>query len=698
MSVKISEISKQLGVTQKELKEKIIELGFDIKKTARTIDEDLAELIIEELSGSPEEEIEDPKDTADEYANMLDRQLDREIIKSQRKKTAGRDTKKRNDRTDAESQGVAKGGIEVGDAISVKEFAEKAGISAAKIIGELMKNGVLANINQQIDYDTLQVVAEDLGIEIKRKRVEASAEDLVDRNIEALLKEEDSSDLEERPAVVSIMGHVDHGKTSLLDYIRKSNVVAGESGGITQHVAAYQVEKKGKKITFLDTPGHEAFTAMRARGAKATDIAILVVASNEGMKPQSIEALNHARDAEIPIIVAITKVDLPDANVDKIKGELTEHDLQPEDWGGKTVVVPVSAMSGEGIDDLLEMILLVAEVEDLKANADREAVATVIESHMDKSLGPVATVIVNTGTLEIMDNFVVGATYGRVKAMIDHTGKRIKKAVPSTPILIAGLDETPVAGDLLQVVDNEKVARTQAIKVKDLQQIHGKESEGSDMSAIMSKINAGNLKSLKIILKTDTKGSLEAIKNSLAKIQSDDIILKIVHSDVAQVTDSDVMMAAAGEALIFAFHVAASPHVNKLAQQYGVEIRKYSVIYTLIDDVKQIMTGLLDPEQIETTLGKARVKQVFFQKRAEKIIGCGIENGLIENKSMVKVYRGEELLGEGRIESLKKVDKVVDSLKAGNDCGIKFVGPIDLEEGDMLECYKIETRARTLEG
>lgn len=701
MSVKISEIAEKLGMTQKDLKEKIIELGFDIKKTARTIDEEVAELILDELGeGSDEEEVvESDGDTVTEYENIIDRQLDREIIKKQRKRTAGRDTGKKKGKDD-DSDGEEKKGqaIEIGDVISVKEFAEKTGVSAAKVIGELMKNGVLANINQQIDFDTIQIIADELDVKVKRKRAEASAEDILHRNIGALLEEDDAKVLQKRPPVVSIMGHVDHGKTSLLDYIREANVVATESGGITQHVAAYQVEKNGELISFLDTPGHEAFTAMRARGAKATDIAILVVAANEGIKPQTIEAINHAKDAEIPIIVAITKVDLPDANVDRVKGELVEHGLQPEDWGGSTIVTPVSAMTGEGIDTLLEMILLVAEMEDLKANPNREAVATVIEAHMDKSLGPVATVIVNTGVLRIMDNFVIGATYGRIKAMFDHNGKRVESADPSVPVLIAGLDQTPVSGDLLQVVSGEKAARLQATNVRALKDLRGKEGEGSDMSQILSKIQSGNLKALKIILKTDNKGSLEAIKSSLAKIKSDDVILKIVHSDVANVTDSDVMMAAAGEALIFAFHVTSSAQVNKLAQQYGVEIRKYTVIYKLVDDVKAIMTGLLDPEMVETVTGKARVKQVFFAKRSERIVGCGVENGVIENKSFVRVMRGDEEIGEGRIDSLKKVDKVVKEIKEGNDCGIKFVGNVDLEEGDVFECYKVESRARTLEG
>lgn len=700
MSVKIADIAKQLGLTQKALKEKILELGFDIKKTARTLDEDLAELVLEELK--PDNNAEDSEDAggaAEEYESLIDKELDREIIKSQRKQTAGRDSKhkKRAEEVAKEKAAANEGEVEVGDAISVKEFAEKAGVSAAKVIGELMKNGILANINQQIDFDTVLIVAEDLGVAIRKLRTEASAEDILHRNIEALLEEDDPKSLKIRPAVVSVMGHVDHGKTSLLDAIRETDVVAGEAGGITQHIAAYQVEKKGKKITFLDTPGHEAFTAMRARGAKATDIAILVVSANEGVKPQTIEAVNHAKDAGIPILVAINKMDLPDANPEKVKGELVEHGLQPEDWGGSTVMVPVSAVTGQGISDLLDMVLLTAEMEELKANANREAVATVVEAHLDKSFGPVATVIVNTGTLKVMDNFVIGASYGRIKAMYDHNGKRIKSAPPSTPVMIAGLQTTPVTGDLLQAVKSEKIARNQAELVQDLKREGKLDDESADMSQIMSKIQSGNLKVLKVILKVDTKGSLEAIKASLAKIKSDDVALKVVHSGVGSVTDSDVMMAAAGQALIFAFHVGYSAHVAKLAEKYRVELSKYTVIYQMIDDVKAIMTGLLEPERVEVVLGKARIKEVFFTKRNVKIIGCGITNGTVENKAFAKVFRGEELLGEGTIDSLKKVDKVVSSLNEGNDCGIKFVCNFEVKADDILEVYKVESRQRTLE-
>ncbi len=700
MSVKIAELAQQLDMTQKALKEKIAELGFEIKKTARTIDEDLAELIVDELGSTPADEVAaDADDTADVYAEMIDQQLDREIIKKQRKRTAGRDSKSKKSSGTQESEAQAGGAVEIGDTISVKEFAEKAGVSAAKVIGELMKNGILANINQQIDFDTLHVVADDLGVKIKKLRGAASAEDILHRNIEALLEEDDKSVLESRPPIISIMGHVDHGKTSLLDRIREANVVAGESGGITQHIGAYQVQKNDRKITFLDTPGHEAFTAMRARGAKATDIAILVVAADDGIKPQTIEAINHANDAGIPIIVAITKMDLPAANVEKVKGQLVEHGLQPEDWGGTTVVVPVSSHTGEGIDDLLEMILLTADVEDFKANPNREAVGTVVEAHLDKSLGPVATVIVNTGTLKIMDSVVVGSTYGKMKAMYDHNGKRQAKAIPSQPVMIAGLESTPVTGDLLHVVKNEKTARTQAENIKLMQSNGGRDGEMSEADKILSKIHSGNLEVLKVILKTDTKGSLEAIKGQLAKIESDDVALKVVHSDVAQVTDSDVMMAAAGEALIFAFHTStSSPNVKKLAEQYGVEIRKYTVIYELIEDVRGIMSGMLEPENVEVTVGKATVKEVFYKKRETMIVGCGVTNGSIETKTLLRIFRGkeEEPIGEGRIDSLKKVDKDVKEVSSGNDCGIRYVGPIDLEPGDILECYKMESRERTL--
>lgn len=636
-----------------------------------------------------------PHDKAELYDELISKEMEREIIKSQRKQMAGKDSgKKKKGGDNAPPKGpVTDRVIELPDVITVKEFSEKTGIGAAKIIGELMKNGILANINQQIDYETAQILATDLGVQVKKKMSEASAEDVHRGNLEALLRDEDPADMKERPPIVVVMGHVDHGKTSLLDYIRESSVVAGESGGITQHIAAYQVEKNKRKITFLDTPGHEAFTAMRARGAKVTDIAILVVAADEGVKPQTIEALQHAQEAGVPIIVAINKMDKQGADPDRVKGELGEYDLVPEEWGGKTIMVPVSAKTGQGMDQLLDMILLTADLEDLKANPDRSAVGTVIEAHLDKSLGPVATVIVNSGTLNLMDNIVVGSTHGRIKVMKDHYGKNIKTAGPSTPVFIAGLESAPHSGDVFQVVSHEKLAREQARSVHTLREAELLARRG--VGEIISQISSGQLKQLKLVLKADAKGSLEALKESLGEIKNENVGVKIILSGVGAVTESDVMMAAAAGGIVMGFHVQANPQVKKTAERENVEILHYTVIYKLLDDIKKILTGMLEPEDIEVILGKAQVKQIFLTKRKEMIVGCRVLKGHVE-KVKVRVFRDEEQVGEGRITALKKVDENVKEVAENQECGIMFTGDIKLEEGDILEAYKREQRVRTL--
>jgi len=700
MSKKISDIAEKLGIDPKELKKKIKDLGFDIKATARTIEDDVAELVMDELNPKATEE---PKDTVQIYEEIFDKELDKEIIKQQRKQTAGKDTSKdkEKEKEEAEKQRKAKqeailkkGYIEIPSVISVKEFSEKIAQNPAKVIGELMKNGILANINQQIDFDTAAIIAEDLHIKIKKKREEAAIEDLFAGDLATLLKEDDPKDLSIRPPIISIMGHVDHGKTKLLDYIRKTNVMASEAGGITQHIGAYQVENNGRKITFLDTPGHEAFTAMRARGAKATDIAILVVAADEGVKPQTIEAMHHAQDAGIPIIVAITKIDKENANTDKVKAELAEQGLQCEEWGGKTIMVPLSSISGEGVNTLLDMILLVAELENLKANPNREAVATVIEAHLDKNLGPIATVLINTGTLKIMDNVVVGAAHGRIKVMKDHAGKNLKQACPSTPVLIAGLSIAPQSGDIMQVVKDDKTARVRAMQIALLKENAAKEGIlGRD---IFAQIASGKLKTLKIVLKADTKGSLEAITNSLSKVRDEEVAIKIIHSAVGNINESDAMMAAASGGLVIGFQVDTPTQAEKVAEREHVQILKYDIIYKLIEDLTKILAGLLEPEIVEVILGTAEVRKIFFKRKNELVIGCKIVKGKMVNKVKARIKRGTQILGELVIGSLKKVDENVDEIKEGNECGMKLNTNLEILEGDEIEAYKLEKKIRTL--
>jgi translation initiation factor IF-2 len=699
MSTKLSDLAEKLNIDVKDLKKKINELGFDVSPRARIIEDDVADLILDELSESSESvsEVEDkPSDVAEIYDEIIAQQQEREIIKSQRKKMAGKDSKKDQDRK-ASAEVVAvdtSKPIEIGDFISVKEFAEKTGIKIAKIIGELMKNGILANINQEIDFETAQIISDDMGIKLKRKRSIAKAEDLMLGDISNLIKEDDQATLKERPPVVCVMGHVDHGKTKLLDNIRHTDVVSKESGGITQHIGAYQVEKKGKLITFLDTPGHEAFTSMRARGAKVTDVAILVVAADEGVKPQTVEAINHAKEAGVPIIVALNKIDKEGVNPDKVKGELAELGLTPEDWGGDTVMVPVSALRGDGIDDLLEMVLLTAEMGNLKANPDREAIGTVIEAHLDHSLGPVATILVNTGTLKIMNYVIVGNTYGRIKLMQDHNGKSIRIAPPSTPVFISGLNKTPKSGDILQVVSDERKAKQRAEEISMLTKAEN-ESKMSGINQVLSSVKSEKM--LKLVVKADTKGSLEALKQSVSKIKDDEVAVKIIHSGVGSITKSDIMMAAASGGLVVGFHCDFdSLHVEKTAEREGVEVRKYKVIYDLLEDVKKILSGLLSPELVKVVLGRAEVKQVFLVKKNAMIIGCIVLSGKIEVKSKVSVLKGEEVIGEGSVDSLKKVDKEVKEIGEGNECGIKFSGNVSLEAGLVLECYKEEEKRRSI--
>jgi len=629
--------------------------------------------------------------TAEEL--VIERQIDREHFREQKKQRAI--SQKRGPK--AQPQIKPKTGVvEIPRAISVKEFAEKSGLPVSDVIANLFKNGIMATINQIIDYDTAAIVATELGVEVKMTEKEATSEELFAGDIKTFLQEEDKSLLKERPPIVTVMGHVDHGKTKLLDAIRHTNVVAGEAGGITQHIGAYQVNKNGHLITFLDTPGHEAFTAMRARGAKVTDIAILVVAADEGVKPQTVEAINHAKEAGVPIIVAINKIDKPTANIDRVKGELVEFGLQSEDWGGKTIMVPVSAHTKEGIDTLLEMILLVAEMEKFQANPKRMAVGTVIESHLDPALGPVATVLINTGTLHIGDNVVVGTTMGRIKTMHDYKGDVLKDVPPSGATRVSGVDKVPKAGDILQAVKNEKIAKERLNQIKELRRHQEETESGSMVERIVSQINTGNIKYLKLVVKTDTKGSLEAILQALYKIKTEDVAVKVIHYGVGNISDTDVIMAAASQALLIGFHVTVNTHVKKLAEKEHVDIKNYTIIYKLTEDTKAILSGMLEPEISVVELGKLEIKQIFLDKKKWLIAGCKVAQGKVEKGSMVRVTHNGETLFETKLESLKHIQQDVSELEKGSDCGIKISTPQPVEVGDVLEVFKIVKKQRTL--
>ncbi|MBU1017975.1 translation initiation factor IF-2 [Patescibacteria group bacterium] len=623
----------------------------------------------------------------------IEREIDKERFKEQKKNRAVGQKRV----TKAQPQIKAKTGvIKIPSVISVKELSEKCGLLVSDVMANLLKNGIMATINQKLDYDTASVIAADLGMEVKMIEKQATSEELFAGDMKALLQEEDKSALKERPPIVTIMGHVDHGKTRLLDTIRNTNVIAGESGGITQHIGAYQVKKNDHLITFLDTPGHEAFTAMRARGAKITDIAILVVAADEGVKPQTVEAINHAKEAGVPIIVAINKIDKPNANIDKVKGELVEYELQAEDWGGKTIMVPVSAHTGEGIDNLLEMILLVAEMETLKANPKRMAVGTVVESHLNPSLGPVVTILINTGTLRLGDVVVVGSAMGRVKTMHDDKGQSLKKVPPSGAVRISGLSKVPKAGDILQAFKDEKVAKGRLGQLVELRRQEREEESGSMVERIVSQINTGDINYLKLVVKADTKGSLEAILQALNKIKNDDVAVKVIHCGVGNISDTDVVMASASQALLVGFHVTANVHVRKVAEKEHVDIKDYTIIYKLTEDVHAILSGMLEPEINVVELGEMVVKQIFLDKKKWMIIGCEVKKGKVIKDSIARITRDGETLFETKIESLKHVAQDVTELEKGSECGIRIKTPQPVQEGDKLEVYKIEKKERTL--
>jgi translation initiation factor IF-2 len=579
--------------------------------------------------------------------------------------------------------------IKIGDSVSVKELAEKMSKPVAEIIKKLLMLGVMATINQELDFETASLIAVDFGIQVD-KLIDKSSE-------EVLLKEEEDAaeDLKARPPIVTIMGHVDHGKTSLLDAIRETNVIATEAGGITQHIGAYNVTIDGRKIAFLDTPGHEAFTAMRARGANVTDIAILVVAADDGVMPQTAEAINHAKAANVSIIVAINKIDKPGANPDRVKQELTEYGLLAEDWGGDTIMVPVSAKKKEGIDTLLEMILLSSEMLELKANPNKKAKGTVIEAQLDKGRGPIATILVQEGTLNIGDAFVVGHTSGRIRAMVDEKGKRLKKAGPSTPVEIIGLSEVPDAGDIFVVMEDEKDARQIAEKRKDKQkQEQQKSTLKVSLEDIFSQIQEGKMKELNVIVKADVQGSVEAVKQSLQKLSNEEVKVKTIHGGVGAISESDVMLASASSAIIIGFNVRPQPAASELAEKDDVDIRLYRVIYNAIDDIEAAMKGMLEPEYKEVVLGHAEIRTIFKVSNVGTIAGCMVTDGKVTRNSSVRLVRNGIVVHEGSLASLKRFKDDAKEVNAGYECGLNLDKYNNIEEGDIIESFIIEAVPR----
>ncbi|MEC2076938.1 translation initiation factor IF-2 [Metabacillus fastidiosus] len=566
--------------------------------------------------------------------------------------------------------------------LTVGELAGKLGKEPSEIIKKLLLLGVMATINQDLDKDTIELIASEYGVEVEEEIVFEVTE------FEKYEEEDREEDLQIRPAVVTIMGHVDHGKTTLLDSIRNTKVTAGEAGGITQHIGAYQIVANDKKITFLDTPGHAAFTTMRARGAQVTDITILVVAADDGVMPQTVEAINHAKAAEVPIIVAVNKIDKPSANPDRVMQELTEHGLVPEDWGGETIFVPVSALQGEGIDDLLEMILLVSEVEELKANPKRRATGTVIEAQLDKGRGSVATLLVQNGTLRVGDPIVVGHAYGRVRAMVNDLGRRVKEAGPSTPVEITGLSDVPQAGDQFMVFGDEKQAR-QVGEARAQKQIDEQRSSGSKLSLddLFEQIKQGEIKDINLIVKADVQGTVEALSASLQKIEVEGVRVKIIHSGVGAITEYDIMLAAASNAIVIGFNVRPDNNARSAAEAEKIDIRLHRIIYKAIEEIEAAMKGMLDPEYEEKVIGQAEVRQTYKVSKIGTIAGSYVTEGKITRDSGVRIIRDGIVIFEGEIDALRRFKDDVKEVARNYECGITIKNFNDIKEGDVIEAF-----------
>ncbi|MDD4833513.1 MAG: translation initiation factor IF-2 [Lutispora sp.] len=712
---RLYELAKELGLTSKDLINKAKEVNINVSNHMSTIESDeekiIKNLFIKKVDSKENIPTESKGKNAEHVKDVSGQEYDGNFTKKDDSKKvvkkpaavkkvdkSGRRSNYRNDRRRGKSgpsqfvkeePSGPKKPIKLGNNVSIKDFSEKTGKTVVEIIKRLLLLGVVATINQDLDYDTAALIAAEFGIEIERT-IDKDDEDLLLNDIDD--KEED---LKPRPAVVTIMGHVDHGKTSLLDAIRQTNVIATEAGGITQHIGAYTVNIEGKKIAVLDTPGHEAFTAMRARGAKVTDIAILVVAADDGVMPQTVEAINHAKAANVTIIVAINKIDKTGANPDRVKQELAEHGLLVEDWGGDTICVPVSAKKRIGIENLLEMILLVAEMQELKANPNRKAKGTVIEAKLDKNRGPVATVLVQNGTLNVGDFFIVGTTYGKVRTMIDDKGKNAKKAGPSTPVEITGLSEVPDAGDIFIIVTDEKVARQISDKRREkYREEHLQSNQKITLEDLFNQIQAGKVKDLNLIVKADVQGSVEALKQSLERLSNEEVKIRAIHGGVGAITETDVMFASASNAIIIGFNVRPQPAAITLSEKDKVDIRLYRVIYDAIEDIESAMKGMLEPEYKEAVLGHAEVRATFKASSIGTIAGCYVTDGKINRNNEVRIVRDGVVIHEGKISSLKRFKDDAKEVNTGFECGISIERFNDIKEEDVIESFTIEAVPR----
>lgn len=692
--IRVHELAKELNIGSKELitllKE---EFNVEVKNHMSAIEDEDAALIKELLNGNSDNDLkaEASADRDNKKKNIVDEyedQLADELNKGKKKKKKNKQHKEESLKDEGSRSMEETQIIEIGDSITVKELAEKLNKPSNEVIRTLIFAGVMAAINQEIDFATAEKVCAEYDVLVEKKEQSQELEELE-------IEEDDEENLQKRPPIVTVMGHVDHGKTSLLDCIRKSRVTASEAGGITQHIGAYTITIDGEKITFLDTPGHEAFTAMRARGAQVTDIVILVVAADDGIMPQTKEAIAHCKAAGVPMVVAINKIDKPGANPDRVKQELAEEGLLVESWGGDVISEEVSAKQNLNIDKLLEMVLLSAEMLELKANKNRRAVGTVIEAKLDKGRGAVASLLVQNGTLHVGDSILVGSTYGRIRAMFDDTGKKIKSAGPSIPVEVLGLSEVPEAGDRFNQVKDEKTARNMAEARKEkLKSETQMANHRVSLEDLYSQIQEGKVKELSIIVKADVQGSVEAIKQSLEKLSTDDVKVRVILGAVGAITETDITFAAASNALVIGFNVRPDNNASAQAEKEGVDIKTYRIIYDAIEDIKKAMIGMLEPEYKEVILGTAEVRTTYKISNVGTIAGCYVQSGKLRRNAEVRVIRQGIVIFESTLSSLKRFKDDAKEVAAGYECGLSVDKFNDIKEGDIIECFMMEAIQR----
>ncbi|WP_353458254.1 translation initiation factor IF-2 [Staphylococcus coagulans] len=689
---RIYEYAKDLNIKSKDVIDELKKEGVEVSNHMQTLEDDQVKSLDKVFKkDQAQKDTKSQKNTQSNHKNQKQGKNQKGKPNQQQKQNKKNNKGSKNNKQNKKNQKVQQPSepkempskITYTEGITVGELADKLGVDSSEIIKKLFLLGIMANINQSLDVEALELVASDYGVEIEEEVV-------VDDNDLSIYFDdtEEDENATVRPAVVTIMGHVDHGKTTLLDSIRHTRVTEGEAGGITQHIGAYQIENNGKKITFLDTPGHAAFTTMRARGAQVTDITILVVAADDGVMPQTIEAINHAKEADVPIIVAVNKIDKPTANPDRVMQELTEYNLIPEDWGGDTIFVPLSALSGEGIDDLLEMLILVSEVQELKANANKPAVGTVIEAELDKSRGPAASLLVQNGTLHVGDALVVGNTHGKVRAMVNDLGKRIKSAGPSTPVEITGLNDVPQAGDRFVVFKDEKKARRigEAREQESILQ-QRQESKNVSLDNLFEQMKQGEMKDLNVIIKGDVQGSVEALAASLMKIDVEGVNVRIIHTATGAINESDVTLANASNGIIIGFNVRPDAGAKRAADAENVDMRLHRVIYNVIEEIEAAMKGMLDPEFEEKVIGQAEVRQTFKVSKVGTIAGSYVTEGKITRDSSVRIIRDGVVLFEGELDTLKRFKDDAKEVAQGYECGITIAKFNDIKEGDIIEAF-----------